>query len=303
VIVAAATPTIFPAIGTTAVILVADPAASRTARAVVEAEIAAIDAACSRFRDDSELAGVNRAGGSPVTVSPLFLEAVDVALRAAQLTDGAVDPTVGRAMRVLGYDRDFSQMASGGPALRVSVGQVPGWRLVRTDRRASTVTVPDGVELDLGATAKALCADRAAAAAADATGTGVLVSLGGDIAACGPGGGWSVRVTDDHTAGPDGPGQTVLINSGGLATSSTTARRWVRGGRELHHLVDPATGQPAASCWRTVSVAAGSCVDANIASTAAIILGPKALGWLQRRRLPGRLVTTNGRVARVGGWP
>jgi thiamine biosynthesis lipoprotein len=133
----------------------------------------------------------------------------------------------------------------------------------------------------------------------------VLVSLGGDIAVAGPApaGGWRIRVTDDHAAGPGAPGQTVAITSGGLATSSTTVRAWPRDGQRMHHIVDPATGQPARGCWRTVSVAAGSCVDANAASTAAIVLGAAAAEWLRDRSLPARLVRQDGLVETTAGWP
>jgi thiamine biosynthesis lipoprotein len=298
-------PATFAALGTTAGLLVTDPARLDLALEVLHREVRAIDEACSRFRPDSELARVNAAAGAAVEVSALFLDAVEAAVRAAGLTDGRVDPTVGVAMRTLGYDRDFSRVDPNGPPLQVTIGPAPGWRLVRVDRHASTVSIPSGVELDLGATAKALCADRAAQAAAAATGGGVLVSLGGDIAVCGPTppGGWAVRVTDDHASPVDAEGQTVLIGAGGLATSGTAVRRWARGGRQLHHLVDPASGWPAPDCWRTVSVAAGSCVDANTASTAAIVLGGGAPGWLQERHLPARLVAIDGRVVLVGGWP
>jgi thiamine biosynthesis lipoprotein len=298
-------PITFRALGTTAGLLVTDPAAAGLARQVLERQVRAIDDACSRFRPDSELARVNAAAGAPVEVSPLFLDALEVALRAARLTTGRVDPTVGAALRILGYDRDFSSVDPDGPPLRTTVRPVPGWRLVRVDHRASTVRIPTGVELDFGATAKALCADRAARAAADATGAGVLISLGGDIAVSGPTppGGWCVRVTDDHASPVDAEGQTVLIGSGGLATSGTSVRHWARGSHQLHHLVDPTSGWPAPACWRTVSVTAGSCVDANTASTAAIILGPDAPMWLEERHLPSRLVATDGRVICVGGWP
>jgi FAD:protein FMN transferase len=299
------TPVTFPALGTTCTLLVTDAVAAARAREVLQGELDDIDRACSRFRTDSELAAVNDSAGWPVVVSPLLLEAVEVALRAASITEGRVDPTVGTAMRVIGYDRDFAVIDPAGPPLRLTVRPVPGWRLVWTDRRASAVRVPPGVELDLGATAKALCADRAARKMADATGAGVLISLGGDIAVAGPApaDGWPVRVTDDHTAPTDAPGQTVLITSGGLATSGVSVRRWARGGRQLHHLVDPARGLPAETCWRTVSVAAGSCVDANIASTSAMIAGHDALPWLEARHLPARLVNTDGDAVCIGGWP
>jgi thiamine biosynthesis lipoprotein len=173
------------------------------------------------------------------------------------------------------------------------------------DRRRSTVRIPAGVAVDLGASAKALCADRAAAAVFSATGSGVLVSLGGDIATAGPApaGGWSVLVTDDHAAPLDAAGQRVAISAGGLATSGTTVRRWARGGQEFHHVIDPATWMPADSHWRTVTVTAANCVAANAASTAAIILGAAAPAWLAHRRLPARLVARDGAVTTVAGWP
>jgi thiamine biosynthesis lipoprotein len=271
----------------------------------VKAQVAAVDAACSRFREDSELAEINAAAGTAVAVSPVLLDALEVAVRAAGLTDGLVDPTVGTAMRVLGYDRDFANVPADGPPLRIKVGAVPGWQAITVDKAAGTVRIPAGVTLDLGATAKAWCADRAAAAAASASGAGVLVSLGGDVATAGPPppGGWLVRVTDHHGAPDHAPGQTVAITNGGLATSGSTARRWRRGGQDVHHIVDPATGLSAAGPWRTVSVAAGTCADANTASTAAIILGERAPAWLEARRLAARLVGSEGRIVYTSGWP
>ncbi len=294
----------FLALGSGAVVLVADESRLGPACLAVAAEVDAIDRACSRFREDSELTMVNHAGGREVAVGEVLLEALEVALRAARLSDGDVDPTVGQALRVLGYDRDFAAVpATGAPLLRVAA--VPGWRRVRLDRRRSRVRVPAGVLLDLGATAKALCADRAAARAHQAAGCGVLVSLGGDLATAGqpPAGAWSVRVADWHEAAPDAQGETVRVHGGALATSSTTARRWRRGDQHLHHLVDPASGRPARVVWRTVSVAAATCVDANTAATAAIIRGERASQWLDALGLPARLVRPDGSVLRVGGWP
>jgi thiamine biosynthesis lipoprotein len=298
--------TSFPALGTTAVVVVTEEQALAAAREAVAAEIAAVDAACSRFRRDSELSALNRAGERPVPVSATLFGAVDAALQVAAATGGLVDPTVGRALRVLGYDRDFAEVDRQGPPLRIRVGSVPGWQVVRLDRAARRITVPTRVEMDLGATAKAWCADRAADRAARARpGVGVLVGLGGDIAVAGPGPeqGWVIRLADRHDAPPDRDDPTVVIRAGGLATSSTTRRRWQRGGDVLHHLLDPRTGRPTEPFWRTVSVAAASCVGANAASTAAIVLGPHAVGWLEARRLPARLVSEAGEVATVADWP
>jgi FAD:protein FMN transferase len=366
----------FRVFGTTATLLITEASALPAARRLADAEFAAVDLACSRFRPDSELSALNAAGGATVRISELFAELLGEALRAARLTDGAVDPTCGRALAELGYDRDFELLepapaaapgtagpgpaspgpagpgpagsgpagsgpagsgpagsgpassgpassgpassgpassgpassgpASSGPASQVPPARaVPGWRSVQLDTGPLRATLARGAQLDLGATAKARAADRCAAAIAGQLGCGVLVSLGGDIAVAGPvpAGGWRIRVTDDHAAGPDAAGQTVSIRSGGLATSSTTVRAWARDGRRMHHIVDPATGEPARSCWRTVSVAAGSCTDANAASTAAIVRGAAAIGWLQDLSLPARLVREDGSVAVIAGWP
>jgi thiamine biosynthesis lipoprotein len=296
----------FPALGTSAVV-VGEAEELEPARRAVERELAAIDLACSRFRDDSELARVNAAGGSETSIGPLLCEAIRVALRAAAATDGLVVPTVGRALRLAGYDRTFRVVAERDPRAFSAVFEpVAEPDAVQLDQERGTVRVREDVELDLGATAKALAADRAAAAAHAAAGCGVLVSLGGDVALAGPppDDGWPVRIADDHAAPLDGPGPVVALRDGGLASSSTAVRRWRAGDTELHHIVDPRSGSPARTPWRTASVAAASCVEANVAATAALILGDEAPAWLDSRRLPSRLVPRDGSPpVAVGGWP
>ncbi|MFE3187885.1 FAD:protein FMN transferase [Nocardia sp. NPDC059240] len=164
------------------------------------------------------------------------------------------------------------------------------------------LTVPAGVLLDLGATAKALAADHCAALVADRFGCGVLVSLGGDMATAGPApaDGWQVLVEDR----PGEPRSRIMLPEGaGLATSSTLRRRWWRGGSLVHHIVDPRTGVAADPAWRTVSVAASSCLAANVAATAAIVRGTDAVAGLRGSGLPARLVRRDGRVLALGGWP
>ncbi len=237
------------ALGFLVQLVVTDPGAVASARELLETDLLALDLACSRFRPDSELVAVGKAARGAarevtVTVSPLLAEAVAVSLRAAQLTDGDVDPTVGGALAALGYDRDFAELAVGEPGDglavadatvtplrgRLGVRVIPGWRAVRVDLTRMRLTVPAGVQLDLGATVKGWAADRSAARIAERLGCGVLVSLGGDTAVAGepPAGGWRIRV-QDRTALPDeppgGPSQVVTIRDGGLATSSTAARR------------------------------------------------------------------------------
>ncbi|HEY6314927.1 MAG TPA: FAD:protein FMN transferase [Streptosporangiaceae bacterium] len=299
----------FAALGTFATVLVCDPDALGQAHDLLAAELAAIDVTCSRFRPDSELWRINHAQGRPVPVSALFADALAVALAAAEITDGDVDPTCGQSLSRLGYDRDFAEARRQTGRLRQPPLPAGGWRRVDLDADQQVVTVPTGVMLDLGATAKALAADRAATAITDATGCGVLVNLGGDIAVSGepPAGGWRVGIADDvgfETRMADiEHRQVVMIRDGGLATSSPVARAWQRDGVDLHHIVVPGTGRPARSCWRAVSVAAANCVGANIASTAAIIRAEQAVRWLDGLRLPARLVRHDGSAVTVGGWP
>jgi thiamine biosynthesis lipoprotein len=300
----------FPAIGVLAQVVVTEPDALDDATGLVAAELLALDAACSRFRDDSELARLNRSAGRPFAAGPLLRDVLAVALGAAAATGGDVDLTVGGAMRGLGWDRDFALVRSREEPSRIRVVPAAGWRSVKLDRRRGLVTVPPGVELDLGSIAKAHAADRCARLAHEALctrfpGAGVLVSLGGDVAVAGPApaGGWSLHITDDHRDGRDAPGPVVSIRDGGLATSSTTVRRWRAAGAERHHIVDPRTGLPAPEVWRTVSVAAVCCAAANAASTSAVVRGEAALPWLEQHRLAARLVRPDGSVVTTSRWP
>lgn len=283
--------------GGTAVVAVSARAGLDVALAHVEQTVAEFDLACSSFRDDSELVRLNASAPQEVSVSSLLFRAVREALRAARLTGGAVDPTVGQALVA---HRINPQLGEGALQIRPA----PGYEAVKLDEATLGITVPAGATLDLGATAKALAADMAAEAATAAAGCGVLVSLCGDVAVAGssPEGGWRIRVTDDHRDAV-GAGQTVVVLSGGLATSSVTVRRTGSGADAIHHLISPASGRPVNGPWRTASVTAGTCLDANIASTAAIVLGNDAPKWLETHRMPARLVGHDGTVLRVLGWP
>jgi thiamine biosynthesis lipoprotein len=283
---------------TTARLVVTEPAALPAAGELLAGLTARVDAACSRFRTDSELSALP-ADGRPTRVSPLLAELVEVSLLAAARTGGDVDPTLGAALVAAGYDRDISELDDRG-AIPFLAASEPAWLRVRVDGR--TLTVPAGVRLDLGATAKAWTADRAAAEITASCGTGALVALGGDIATAGPApdGGWQVAVCD----GPGEPRADVALAAGGaLATSSTTSRTWRRAGRPAHHVLDPRTGAPADPVWRTVSAVAGSCVEANTLTTAALVQGIDALPWLRSLGAPARLVGRTGKVVTLGGWP
>lgn len=278
-------------------LLVADAAALSQARALVDAELDAVELAASRFRPDSEISLLAAAGGAPTEVSPLWAELITAALDAARFTDGDVDPTIGSALIALGYDRDIDDIDE--PRV-TSIARPANWSMVQFD--GHTVTVPAGVVLDLGATAKAVAADRCAQVVLEHTGSGVLVNLGGDIATAGPApqGGWQVLVADTDD---DPVAQVSLGSDTGLATSSTQRRRWWRDGDLVHHIVDPRTGRSAEPVWRTVSVVARTCLAANTISTAGVIRGHRAPEWIASLGVPARLVDRDGEVLTLGGWP
>jgi FAD:protein FMN transferase len=281
---------------TTGSVVVTEPSALGAAVEVVRAGLDEVERACSRFRPDSEISGLT-AGRN--RLSPMLADLVGTALDAAEASGGLVDPTVGSALQGLGYDRSIELLPADGTPVSL-VQHVPGWRrvLLHGDR----LELPRGIQLDLGATAKARAADLTARRAADIIGVGVLVELGGDIATAGPApeGGWQILVADSD----DDPACQVTLQPGwALATSSTVRRAWRRGGVRLHHIVDPRTAAPAAPVWRSASVAAPTCVEANTASTAAVVLGHEASRWLGERGFTARMVDQRHRVVRVGDWP
>jgi len=284
---------------TRARLVVTDAGALEPSLVLVGDLLAEVEAAASRFRADSEVRTLRPSADGTVQVSPMLADLLVEALTAAEQTDGAVDPTIGATLSALGYDRDI-RLVESGTGLVALVRPVPGWRTLHLSGRR--LRMPEGVELDLGATAKAVAADRAAALVAERLGVGVLISLGGDIATAGPApaGGWQVRVQDTDD---DQPAQVSLPAGTALATSSTVRRTWRRGNETLHHIVDPATGRPSDPVWRSVSVAARTCADANAAATATIVKGAAGLAWLGAQDLPARLVDRQGVVHLRSGWP
>jgi thiamine biosynthesis lipoprotein len=272
------------------------------AESCVREVTAAVDAACSRFRPDSEL--MARAGELErgAVVSPLLASLVHQSLDAAATTGGDVDPTLGARMVSLGYDAAF---ADAPPAhtpneVAAALDGRPAWQRVLLS--GTFLRVPHGVVLDLGAIAKAAAADMAAASVTARLGVGVLVSLGGDVATAGPEphGGWQVLVRDRD----DDPEDRITLSSGwSVATSSTQKRRWEQDGTTRHHILDPRWGLPADPVWRSVTVVAPSCATANTMTTAAVVRGHRAPAMLREHGYAARLVAANGEVVRVGGWP
>lgn len=300
-----ATERTFRAIGTTATVVVQDAGKASVAESMLRAEIGAIDQTCSRFRPDSELEYLHAQAGHAVEVSPLLFEALEVACAVARRTHGAVDPTIGNSLSALGYDRDFGQIDDRASAAAGHLGPAAGFGHVHLDARRRLVRIPRGVRLDLGSSAKALVADRSASRIAETLGSGVLVSVGGDVAVAGPPPveGWAIGIAVDSSTPGDAVDQVVAIRRGGLASSSTAVRTWLMEGKPIHHIIDPTTGYSAAPYWTLVSATGASCVDANAISTAAVVWGERAFVQLRAFDQAVRLVRHDGEVFTLGGWP
>ncbi len=285
----------FRALGTYVFVGVSDPSALDPAVEITREALVLVDQTCSRFRDDSDLRRVNARAGTWTEVHPLLVAAVRAALAVAHDTDGLIDPLLGRSMVSLGYDKDFRSLA---PSHQPPVAARPdAWREIAVGDGA--LRIPRGTALDLGSIGKAFASDLVAQALESQHGIDALISVGGDIALAGAGE-WPVDISE-HPGGP--AEQTVWIKNSGLATSSTQVRRWQSNGAQRHHILDPRTGQPAPEVWRTVSAIGRTCVAANAASTAAIVLGEQAPAWLKSREVSARLVAINGQVRRTCLWP
>ena len=302
----------FRAIGTSVRLLTTDPRSLAPATDVLRDHLDALDLAASRFRPDSEvsrLAAAAAEGPARRYASPELAGAVRAALHAARITSGLVDPTVGSAVVASGYDADIDVVRgrrgpSGTPTTTPGGDRssVPGWRSVTIDPDG-LLTVPQGCLLDLGATAKAQAADVVAARLAARLPGGFLVNLGGDIALSGenPPGGWCIAVEGSSPAARE----LVGLSSGqAVATSSTRLRTWRGpGGERRHHIVDPRTGRTAPARWAEVTCVGATALEANAASTAAVVLGADAPDWLTAHGIPARLERLDGSVVHTPGWP
>jgi thiamine biosynthesis lipoprotein len=247
----------------------------------VRALFDARDRRFSRFHPSSELNRVNASPRGLALVSEEFASMLSLALDAARVTGGLVTPAAGGALIAAGYDRDFARLPLDGVA--VEPVRVPSFSSVSL--RGLALLRTDAVILDLNGVVKGRTVDDALLLLA-----GGWVSAGGDVA-----------TTVPLVVGLPG-GDTITLERGGLATSSTATRSWVRGGARQHHLIDPRTGLPSDSPWRDVTVAAPSCYAADVAAKAALLLGPAGPSWLDRRRLPGRFVDHAGRVQETELW-
>jgi thiamine biosynthesis lipoprotein len=263
--------------------------------------IGAIDAACNRFNETSEISRLNRSDGATMEVSETFELALDAAQRSYEATGGLCDPTILAALVALGYDRDYDLISADDSIVAGTPRPALGLDALHWDREAHTVSLDTGCQIDLGASAKALCADLVADDLA-ALG-GVIVEIGGDVAVHGQGskGPWAIGVSDSLQL--TGREPRVSLAHGGVATSSTSSRTWRVNGEIVNHVIDPRTGRFAQGTYATASVSAASCVLANAFATAALLWDDDAVFHIAQAGWSARLVRRDGTVEFIGGWP
>ena len=288
-----------PVMGTESHVVVVDGTPAMLGTAVER--LRSLESRWSRFRADSEVSRLNASAGTPVVVSPETFALVDAAVAAFRATEGRFDPTVEQALTEAGYDRSFELLTDreGGPG---RARPAPGCDGVILDPVVRAVTLPSGVAMDLGGIAKGFAADLVVDELRRAGAAGACVTIGGDLRVEGtpPRGVWSVEV--EHPV-LEVASAVIGLSAGAVATTSRTRRSWRRGGRTLHHVIDPRTGSSADSPWFSATVVAARGVDAEVLATVAFLsTGPEdAERILATRRASGLLVDRDGVLVRVAG--
>jgi FAD:protein FMN transferase len=297
-------------------LLAADPQALPDAANRARLLLGRVERSCDPDDPDGDLYRANQAAGRWVSVNPLLARVVQAAARVAAATSGLIDPDPGCGLPALRHAGSLNR--AGSPAGPQSGGRRPAapylpegaivpqaWKALEVDPEGGLL-VPAGTRLDLGGTTRAFAADLVAREVTVSSGTSLVICIGGDIAVgCLPGEQhrWRISVGEHPDEPRHGLAVTVVVTEGALSTSSTAPRRSQPFGSPALPQHDPRTGSPVSTTWRTASVCAATCVDANAASAAALMLGDQAPAWLWQRSLAARLITPSGRVLRIAGWP
>jgi thiamine biosynthesis lipoprotein len=263
----------------------------------------------SRFLPDSDISRLNGAHGRPVEVDPTTITLVSAMVEGWQLTDGRFDPSVLPALIDCGYGASvddvhlvtilpsgdyviggFDEMGITGPTMAD----------IHIDATSNTITLPVGLAIDPGGIGKGLAADLAVEHLLALGASGALVSIGGDMMMRGTpppdiGDSWTVAI--QHPLRPGSSVCTLVLDAGGVATSSTRSRRWVHDGEQRHHVIDPDRSWPSTTDLASVTIVARSGWLAEVHATAALLAGScHAIGYLDDNELSGVAVTTAGDV-------
>lgn len=249
----------------------------------------------SRFLPDSETSALNARDEDTVRVSPDMAELLELSLALHRETGGIFDPAVLPCLAAAGYDRSFELVHDRPQPPPRPPARRGAFRAMRIERGASRVTLPPGITLDFGGIGKGFAVDRASEAIGARR---VLINAGGDMYARGEG--WRAAVENPVRGGDSA---TVWLRDEALATSTSAVRRWRAGGREMHHVIDPRTGEPARSGIVSASVIGPAAAVAEVYAKSALILGVDD-GWrlLEKRGLAGLFVLEDGSIATNGRW-
>lgn len=239
------------------------------------AETLRIEAKFSRYRDDSVVSRIKQSHGQPVTVDEETALLLDFARQCHELSDGLFDITSGvlrRAWKFDGSDKLPSQSTI--DALLPLVG------FQRLNWQSPLLTLPDGMELDLGGIGKEYAVDRVLGLLQARFDLPILVNFGGDLCAnrAPRSGTWQVGIEQPDTV--DEAALVLELSHGALATSGDARRYLLRNGQRYSHILNPMTGWPVPSAPRSVTVAAGTCMEAGMIATFSLLQGPKAREFL-----------------------
>ncbi len=255
----------------------------------------------SRFQPDSELSQLNRAAGKAVKVSKLLLHVLQIALAAAQASEGLFDPTLLNQLVSMGYDRSFDALPLHLPDSIASAVPGGGWRKIKIDAEQQQVALPEGVGLDFGGIAKGMAVDAALALLDRMEIKTALVNAGGDLAVRGlPTGAeyWTIGIQGREVT------WSIPLRSGALTTSGVGYRHWQQGMLQRHHIIDPRLGESVQSNLWSVTVAAERCEQAEVAAKVAFLMGPEnGKAFLERYRLSGLFLLEDGSRIMAGSWP
>ncbi|MBV9049450.1 MAG: FAD:protein FMN transferase [Solirubrobacterales bacterium] len=278
----------FACFGSQCTVIVSDHREGQASAAVIRARQRLLEwhSQFSRFEPASELSRLNADPRETVPVSPLLRRIVEVGVLAAQRTGGLVDPTLATEIERAGYTRHLAAdgvplelgLALAPPRARAAADPAARWRQVIVNRAASTITRPSAVKIDVGGIAKGVFADELAAGL---SGYGAFaIDCAGDIRLGGSDG--TSRELYVESPFDDSILNTFTLASRGAATSGIGKRSWLTGDRRpAHHLLDPATGEPAFTGVVQVTALAPSAAEAEVLAKAALLSGPQgAPEWL-----------------------